>query len=423
LSELQVSPRRVRLAVGLLTAAVGVEFFHRQLLAIALEPLRSELGLSDTRAGLLVFGFSAGYAVFALILGRLADRGSRRNIYAAGIAVWGVATALGAVASGFLFLLTTRLLVGAAQGASGACNGPLLADYVRPERRSGAMALVNVGAALGVVGALTLGGYATDALGWRAAFAWSGIAGVAFAAIFAGGIAEPPRGWSEGRDGAAGERPSLRAVLGVLRASRALRHTLLASMLANTALLAGAQWGPAFFMRAHHMGLSDAGLFGGLAALCAVGGAVAGGVIADRAWVRSAGSVLRLPAWCLVLAAPLGFAAYAWPGPLGALAFLVVSTGLAMIHSAPVGAAFQALAPLRMRALVSGVINAALVLVASGGGPLLTGWLSDALDPAGSGGGLGRALSLGALLYLWAALHLWLAARSFVQDLERARRD
>ncbi len=45
------SPRYVRGVIALLVAAVAVEFLHRQLLAIAVEPIRAELGLSDGNGG------------------------------------------------------------------------------------------------------------------------------------------------------------------------------------------------------------------------------------------------------------------------------------------------------------------------------------------------------------------------------------
>lgn len=409
------------MVVAFLTAAVGVEFFHRQLLAIALEPLRADLGVSDTQLGALVFAFAAAYAAQAVALGRIADRGSRRNIYAAGIATWSVATALGAACGGFASFLVTRLVAGAAQGASGACNGPLLADYVPPEKRSGALGLLAVGAALGVVAALTAGGYATERLGWRATFVLGGLFGVLFALALVVAVQEPPRGWSEGRSQAAGARPSLREAARVLAGLPALRHSIFGAMLANTALLAVAQWAPAFFVRVHHMGLADAGAAGGVAALFAVGGGVAGGLLADRAWLRAAASVLRIPGYGLALAFPLGFAAFRVSDPWVAIALLVAATGLGMLHAAPVGAVVQALAPLRMRALISGLFNASLTLIGMGGGPLLTGWLSDVFDARGDAAGLGRALSWISLFYLWAAVHLLLAARSFVADLERSR--
>jgi MFS family permease len=407
--------------VVFLIGAVGVEFFHRQILPVALVPLGTELALSDTQSGMLISAFALAYAVAAFAVGRAADRGNRRNVYALGIAVWSVATAAGAACGGFLSFFATRLLVGVGQAASGACNGPLIADYVRPERRSGAMGLVAVAAAIGVVAALVAGGFATERFGWRAAFAGAGIAGLVFALAFVWVVQEPARGWSEGRSHEPGDRPALGEVLRTLGSIPALRHVLFGAVLANTALLAGAQWGPAFFMRVHHLGLADAGAAGGAAALLAVGGGVAGGVIADRAWARDRKAVLRIPAACFALAFPLSYAAFLWPGTLGSLALLITSVGLAMVHNAPVGAAVQALAPLRTRALASGLFNAVLTLVSLGGGPLLTGWISDRFGDGTEGSGLARALAGSSLLYLGAALHFFLAARSFASDLERSR--
>jgi predicted MFS family arabinose efflux permease len=284
------------------------------------------------------------------------------------------------------------------------------------------MALIAVGAALGVVCALTAGAYLTEGLGWRGAFVWSGAAGLGFALLFQTLVPEPPRGWSEGRAQDSSERPPLAEVVRALLRTPSLRHTVIGAVLANTALLAPAHWGPAFFMRVHHMDLADAGVAGGVAALFAVGGGVAGGLIADRAFTRNARLVLRIPAVGMLLAAPLCFAAFRAPGVSNALGLLVLATGLGMLHSAPAGALVQTLAPLRMRALVAGVFNALLTLVGMGAGPLLTGWLSDRFAGGGDGAGLGHALSYSAFLYLWAGLHLLRGSRTLVADLERARR-
>ncbi|HVN37920.1 MAG TPA: MFS transporter [Myxococcota bacterium] len=411
----------MRIAVGFLTAGVAAEFFHRQIIAVAIPPLQKELGFSDTEAGALIFAFATGYAVFSLVLGRIADRGNRRNIYVAGMALWSLATAAAAACSSFAMLMATRLLVGGAQGASGACNGPILADYVKPERRSGAMALVSVGAALGVLGALIGGAFATAALGWRGFFVWSGVGGVAFALLFVAMVAEPPRGWSEGHAEKPGEQPPVRDALRVITHTPALRDSVIAVSLANTALLAPAQWGPTFFTRVYHMNLADAGVAGGVAGLFAVGGGVAGGLIADRMWLRDARNVLRLPGICALIASPLCFLAFRAPNAGSSIVLLVLSTGLGMIHTAPAGAVLQALAPLRTRALLSGVVNALLTFVAMGGGPLLTGWLSDQLGSSNDGAGLARALSYSAFLYFGAGVFLVRASRTLVPDLERVR--
>jgi predicted MFS family arabinose efflux permease len=421
LSDPTFSQRRVRLTVGFLAVAVAVEFFHRQMLAIAIGALGVDPGFSDTQVGGSFFVFAAGYAVFALVLGRLADRGSRRNIYVLGIAAWSLATALGAAFSNFVLFTLTRFAAGAAQGASGACNGPLVADYVKPERRSGAMALVAVGAAFGVVGTLTGGSWAIEKVGWRTAFVAAGAIGVAFSLLFAAVVREPPRGWSEGRAPKADAPPSMREGMRVIWATPALRHTVAAAMLGNTALLAPAQWGPVFFQRAHHMTLADAGSAGGVAALFAVVGGVAGGILADRAWLRDARNALRIPGITALLAAPLCFFAFRVPGAWTSIVLLVLATGFGMMHSAPAGAVLQGLAPLRTRALISGVVNALLTLAGMGLGPLLMGWLSDFFGASSDGVGLARALSLTSVLYAWTGVHLLLAARTLVRDLERAR--
>jgi predicted MFS family arabinose efflux permease len=417
------SERAVRGAVFFLIAAVGVEFLHRQLLAVAQPTLLPDLGLSDTQAGLLVFGFAVAYAVSALGIGRLADRTNRRNLYAAGIATWSVATALGALTGSFAALLATRMLAGAAQGISGACNNPLISDYVPPERRSTALGLVGVGAALGVVLALTAGGVVAQEYGWRVAFAGGGLLGIAFTALFMARVHEPPRGWSEGlvHEPAQAPAPSWGAVLRTVGSLTALRHVVFASILANTALMVVAQWGPTFFVRVHGLGVAEGGLAGGAGALFAVAGGVFGGIVADRAWKVSPARMLRIPALCFVLATPLVYAAFSATSVWASLALIVVSMGLGMVHTAPAGAAVQALAPLPMRAVVSGAVNASLTLMAMGGGPLLTGWLSDRLGASEGGSGLARALAWSAVLYLWAGVHLFVAARSFRADLERSR--
>jgi MFS family permease len=106
--ETDYSPRYVRVVVALLVAAVALEFLHRQLLAIAVEPIRTELGLSDGEMGWLVSGFALAYSAAILVLGRIADRTDRRNLYALGIVVWSVGTALGGLAAGFASFVATR---------------------------------------------------------------------------------------------------------------------------------------------------------------------------------------------------------------------------------------------------------------------------------------------------------------------------
>ena len=413
------SPRYVRGVVALLVTAVAFEFFHRQLLAIAVEPIRAELGFSDTEMGALVTAFAASYAAFVLVLGRLADGGSRRTLYALAIAVWSAGTALGGAAAGFVSFLLTRLVVGLGQAGAGATNGPLVADYVPPARRATALGLVAMGATLGIFLALGLGGWGIAAFGWRATFAAGGALGLVFAAVFRFAVHEPPRGWSEARTHEAGERPRLGEVVRTIAGLRTFRHMVAGAILASMALFASAQWGPAFLQRTHGLSLQSAGLAAGGIAVLATFGAIAGGVLCDRMWAKNARGVLLLPALCCGLAFPLSLGAFFWPGLGGALAMLAAASVLALVHAPPVGAVTQALAPLRMRGMISAVLNSLLTLFGLGVGPLLTGGVSD-LVSAGGGDGLRTGLAGVSVLYLWSAAHFVLAARTLPAELARS---
>ena len=74
-------------AVAVLTLANVVALVDRQILTLLVEPVRADLGISDTGISLLHgFAFALFYSVMALPLARLADAKSRRAIITVGIA-------------------------------------------------------------------------------------------------------------------------------------------------------------------------------------------------------------------------------------------------------------------------------------------------------------------------------------------------
>jgi predicted MFS family arabinose efflux permease len=417
--ETQYSPRYVRAVVTLLVAAVAVEFLHRQLLAIAVEPIRRELGLSDGEMGWLVTAFALAYSAAILVLGRIADRTDRRNLYALGIVVWSIGTALGGAAAGFASFVMTRIVVGVGQAAAGATNAPLVADYVPPARRATTMGIVAMGATVGVFLGLFLGAWGIGTVGWRITFAVIGGLGLLFAALFRSQVHEPPRGWSEGRADEAGELPSLADAVATIARLRTFRHMAAGAILASMAIFAGAQWGPAFFERVHGLSNMQAALAAGGIGLLATLGAVAGGLLTDRLWARDARGALLLPAVCCAIACPASLAAYSATSLAPAVALLALGMVAALVHVPAVGAVTQALAPLRIRGQLSAVLNSLLTLFGLGLGPLLAGLVSDATGGAGSGKGLETGLAWSTALYAWSALHFTLAARTLPSELQR----
>ena len=146
----------------LLLLATGNEFFQRQVLALSLVPIGLELDLDDTELGLLLMLFGMSYGLLALWVGELADRMSRRRILALGVAFSGLMTALGAAATSFATLAATRMGVGAGQAGMMPSAQALLADAFPPERRATLVGVVAMGAPLGILVALALGGFAIE---------------------------------------------------------------------------------------------------------------------------------------------------------------------------------------------------------------------------------------------------------------------
>jgi MFS family permease len=78
----------------LLFVAYVFNFIDRQILAILLQPIKEELGASDTAMGLPTgVAFAVFYTCAGIPIARLADRSVRRSIIAAGLTVWSLLTA------------------------------------------------------------------------------------------------------------------------------------------------------------------------------------------------------------------------------------------------------------------------------------------------------------------------------------------
>jgi predicted MFS family arabinose efflux permease len=230
--------------------------------------------------------------------------------------------------------LLRPLVVGVGQAGAGATNGPLVADFIPPERRATTLGIVALGATVGIFLGLVLGGFGIAAIGWRATFALGGASGLAFAALFRFAVQEPPRGWSEGRTEEAGERPGLGAALATIAALRTFRHMALGAILASMALFASAQWGVAFLQRSHGLSNQSAGVAAGVVGLLATLGAVAGGMFADRMWMRNARGVLLLPAVWPCGRLPLD-RRFQSPTLAPAVALLAAASSIAIVHGPP----------------------------------------------------------------------------------------
>src|SRR5450432_122986 len=79
--------------VAILFATAILSYTDRQVLTLLVDPIRSDLGISDTQMSLLLgTAFAVIYGIAGVPLGFLADRASRRNLIFAGVIVWSTGT-------------------------------------------------------------------------------------------------------------------------------------------------------------------------------------------------------------------------------------------------------------------------------------------------------------------------------------------
>ncbi len=194
--------------VGILTSAYMISFLDRQILALLVEPIRRDLGLTDTQISLLLgLAFAIFYTLLGLPLGRLADRYSRRKIIAAGITIWCLMTACCGLARNFGQLFLARVGVGVGEATLNPCALSLISDYFPRETRSRAVSVYNMGVSLGAGIAMILGGWIISLVfdappvtlpvlgelyAWQTVFIVVGLPGLLVAALMAT-VREPRR--------------------------------------------------------------------------------------------------------------------------------------------------------------------------------------------------------------------------------------
>ena len=73
--------------LSFLIALYVINYVDRQILSVLLEPIKRDLGASDTQMGLLTgLAFALFYTVAAIPIARLADGGVRRDVIVIGVA-------------------------------------------------------------------------------------------------------------------------------------------------------------------------------------------------------------------------------------------------------------------------------------------------------------------------------------------------
>jgi MFS family permease len=417
-----VPPGYARYALGALFVVYIFNFLDRQLLNLFVEPIKAELGVSDTQMGLLTgLSFALFYVLAGLPLARWADRHSRTALITAGMIVWSGMTAATGLARTYVHLLLARVGVGVGEASFTPAAHSLITDYFPPERRGGALAIFSAGASAGTIIGYLGGGALADALGWRAAFVILGLAGIPFALIFRLTVKEPLRGLSAAQ-AAAASRDSTRVVLRYLFSRKSFVFLVASASMHGFSSYGSGSWSAAFLMRVHELSLTEAGVILGLGSgVGATIGQIISGRVVDRLGARDMRWFMWQPALTSIVSLPFVLA-FLWSWDFySALWLYMLAAAISSAWTGPTYAMGQALVRPHMRAMASAVLVFMLNLVGLGLGPLIVGMLNDWLDPSFGQEAVRYSLMFAAVPHALAAIFNLLAVRTLREDLETAQ--
>jgi MFS family permease len=171
---------------ALLGAGVLVNFFDRICLSVAGPQLQHTLGLSASELGLLFSAFFWTYALSQIPAGLILDRWGVTRVGRWSAFLWGVASVITALASGFAGIFAARCLLGIAEAASFPANSKATGYWFPRKERASSTALFDSAAKFSNVIGVPLVALAVVHFGWRWGFGLvAALSFVYFAAFYA----------------------------------------------------------------------------------------------------------------------------------------------------------------------------------------------------------------------------------------------
>mgnify|MGYP002620462468 CR=1 FL=1 len=405
--------------VGLLTLIWAANFLDRQIFAILLQSIKTDMALTDTQLGLLGgLAFSIFYSTFGLPLAYMADRFNRKKLIITALSLFSVMTYICGLAQNYWQLLLARMGVGIGEAGTNPPSVAMISDMYPAEARATPLALFALGANIGIFAAFFLGGWLAQHYGWRATFQVVALPGLALAVLALFTLREPPRGLSDG--GKLAAAPPMFEVVKYMFAAKSMRHLIFALALVFAVGNGAIAWVPAYLIRVHDMTTGQIGM--ALALIVGVGGAGATAICgywADRLGQRDSRWNLWLLGLIAISATPFLILAFAANSSAWAIVFLAPSISISLVYLGPALAMIHSVVRPEMRAVATALMMFICNMLGLGMGPLLVGLMSDFFTPQFGAFGLAIALMVLSLLSLWGGVHFFLATKTLRQDLAR----
>jgi MFS family permease len=399
--------------VIVLTALYMLSFVDRTILSLLVGSIKRDLGISDTRIGLLQgLSFALFYTVMGLPLGRLADTRSRRNLIAGGVVVWSLFTSACAIAKSFWSLFFTRIGVGVGEAGLSPAAYSLISDYFPPDKLGVAISVYYMGVFLGSSLALLVGGVVVDTMArihtvtlpllgtiasWRVTFLVVGLPGF-LCALLVYTIKEPlRRNTLRSAQGEIAQVSFVQAFAQMRIRWQSVGGISIAMVFQSMANYALVSWGPTYFSRVHGWTPGQSGkALATILLIAGCGGMYTGGRLSDR-WQRrgldeAPMRVMVLGGIGTVLLLPIGTLL---PDVRWTLALLFAGVFFLALPMGISAAALQRIFPNQVRGVVSALYLFVLNIGGLSLGPLLPGVLNDYLFHNGRMIGYSLSITMG----------------------------
>ncbi|UVE17459.1 MFS transporter [Pseudomonas sp. LS44] len=411
---------RTHYALFVLAIIYVFNYIDRQLMAILIEPVKAEFGISDTGIGLLSgVTFAIFYTFFGFPLGRLSDRIGRKPVIAVCCIAWSVMTMACGLATSFLLLVLARIGVAVGEAGGTAPSVAMVSELYPPERRSTALSILMLGSSLGAIVGLGCGGWVAQHYGWRFAFLIIGAPGIFLGLLL----------WFTVRTPTAAPAPKQLLQTPQEGWAQTLSLLLQTPSFIWIALTGGAwaiagygmgTWSPSFLIRSHGLSLQEAGfLVGVVGGVGATIGTLVCGMLTDRMARRDAGWQMGIPLLGTLICIPCALAYFLLPAGIAfhigsipvptAFIFYSVFSFFGTWWATPCLGAITHLFPAARMAQATALFVMSMTLFGVGLGPLLTGMLSDYLTPSLGVEALRYALAASTSMPLLAAVFIAMA--------------
>ncbi|MFT5609030.1 MAG: MFS family permease [Parvicella sp.] len=268
------SPRTAWTLVVLLTVAYIFSFVDRQIINLMIDPIKSDLSLSDTQISLLIgFAFSLFYIIMGVPLGRAADKYNRRNIIVIGMSFWCLMTIACGMARNFTQLFMARLGVGVGEAALSPAALSMITDSFPKDKRIKPIGFYNSAIYLGSGLAMLAGGAIIQMIEgmppvvlpiigamapWQMVFVIVGIPGI-FVAMAIALVQEPVRKeMMKVQASEAAAELSFKDVLTFLLKDKLVYGCIFGAMaMLSVITFMYLAWIPSYFVRAHEWPITD----------------------------------------------------------------------------------------------------------------------------------------------------------------------